>query len=53
MKVKWQQISDKATAMLSLANTSSGSSRPHVQAFLDILDEAAVLPIPEQAPGGA
>ena len=52
MKLKWQQISDTARAALAHANGSAGPTRPHIRSLLNILEEAAVLPVPEQSPGG-
>ena len=52
MKLKWQQISETARAVLAHANGSAGPTRPHIRSLLNILEEAAVLPVPEQSPGG-
>lgn len=52
MRVKWQKMCEKATAMLGVAHACTASNRPNIQSLLNILDEAALLPIPEQAPGG-
>lgn len=49
-KNRWKAVQDRVR---SICNTRKPSPKPSLEACVAILDEAASLPPPEQAPGGA
>ena len=52
LKVHWNQVLEDAKDAIQLARAESYQSRPRAEQLFEILDEAATLPVPEQAPGG-
>ena len=53
IKGRWLNLLEVANLQLARATSGNGTSRPHLSELVDLLDQAAALPVPDQSPGGA